>query len=91
MPWIIDRDFIADTNAQPGTNANAVGVAGPRGYAGDGSELACQFRIRDDDGEIYYEGRADSETFDPLEDFGTPNAGATHIEYRQPDGSWQGL
>ena len=91
MPWIIDRDLIADAQAKTGTNANAVGVAGPHGYAGDGSELTCQFRMRDDDGEIYYEGRADAESFDPLDHFGTPNAGVTQIEYQQPDGSWKPL
>ncbi len=81
MAWIIDKDFIADPNAKPGTNANAVGVMGPHWYSGDGAELSCRFRIRDDDGVLYYEGRSSDYDFRPLEDFGMPNAGATRIEY----------
>lgn len=44
------------------------------------------FKIYDDDGEIYYTGVRTGESeyedgFEPLEDFGTPNAGATEIRY----------
>lgn len=40
------------------------------------------FRMYDDDGELYYSGWAKPDTeFDPLEDFGTPNAGCTSISY----------
>jgi hypothetical protein len=81
MPWIIDQDLLADKNARPGTNANAVGLSGPRGYPGDGSELACNFRMYDDDQELYYVGRSDEESFDPLDHFGMPNAGCTSIHY----------
>ena len=45
----------------------------------------------DGDGELYYEGRFMDTTLDghdlpetafgPLDDFGTPNAGCTHIKY----------
>jgi hypothetical protein len=85
--WIITKDHIAEPAARPGTCANAVGVTGPRGYAGDGSELAKRFRMYDDDGNLYYEGRCAEEDFAPLDDFGTPNAGCTHIKYFQPDGT----
>jgi len=45
------------------------------------------FQMYDDDKVLYYSGRfigdADQE-FAPLDDFGTPNAGATSIKYRDP-------
>lgn len=50
------------------------------------SEFTVPFRIKDGDEEIYYEGRmthalADScEILRPLDDFATPNAGATDLE-----------
>lgn len=60
--WVIDTDLLADPTDEPGTNLNAVGVKGPSGIdpalearldAGEGH----RFRIYDDDGELYYEGR----------------------------------
>ncbi len=57
-----------------------------------------KFRIYDDDGELYYSGRFIADDgiaghvedgwhseygFGPLDDFGTPNAGATEIRYYQ--------
>lgn len=35
----------------------------------------------DDDGELYYEGRASSQSFEALDCFGMPNAGATEIRF----------
>lgn len=82
MPWIIDKDHIGDSNSKPTTLGNALGLMGPGSYKGDGSELTCKFRMYDDDGELYYEGRSgDSSDFGPLDDFGMPNAGATRIDY----------
>jgi len=41
-----------------------------------------KFRMFDDDGELYYEGYSiDNSSFDPMDDFGTPNAGVTEIKY----------
>lgn len=51
--------------------------------AGEGQE----FRLSDDDGEVYYEGRYlevgddDGDELSPLHDFGLPNAGCTTIEH----------
>lgn len=90
MAWIIDIDNIADETKTAPCNANAKGLSGPRGYKGDGSELTHKFRMYDDDGELYYEGRCDEESFGPLDDFGKPNAGATSIEYFT-DGKWSVL
>lgn len=41
-----------------------------------------KFKMYDDDGELYYSGLAKlNADFDPLDDFGTPNAGCTEIRY----------
>lgn len=99
--WIIDRDLIANSDAAEGSYQNAKGLWGPHDadpgfvailHAGHGRE----FRIRDDDDEVYYEGRwvgphwreydgaqMDELAFGPLDDFGRGNAGATDIQYRR--------
>jgi len=93
--WIIDTDHIAEPDAKPGTNSNAVGVMGPHGttYGPDAPELKHRFRMYDDDGELYYSGRCtEPDTFDPLDDYGTPNAGCTSIQFQDPTtGEWRTL
>ena len=91
MAWIIDKDFIAGKDAKPKTNCNAVGIAGPAGYEGDKEELTFHFRMYDDDGGLSYEGRSDGMNFDPLDDFGSPNAGCTYIQYKNSSGDWETL
>jgi hypothetical protein len=87
--WTITKDFQADPGAKPGTNLNAVGVVGPRSCNKTHDEIMAdptgkRFRIYDDDGELYYEGiLIDGDGFEPLDDFGSPNAGATTIKYMQ--------
>ena len=50
-----------------------------------------EFRMLDDDGEVYYLGRSTvPDSFAPLDDLGTPDAGATTIQYRR-DGRWETL
>ena len=100
MPWTITKDFIADSAARNPSNANAVGMVGPRAARLTAEEIvrhpqARRFRMRDDDGELYYEGvmvvtpeDGDEGEFRPLSDFGMPNAGATSIEYQASDGTW---
>ena len=56
---------------------------------------AKRFRMFDDDGNLMYEGSiliGDEEGGDflPLDDFGTPNVGATEIEYLE-NGKWTKL
>lgn len=89
--WIIDRDHLA------GDGHTDEGVLGPRGVAPELEAQLCErplrgerFRIRDDDNELYYEGRIVGrfDGFEPLRDFGTPNAGATSIEYLR-NGKWE--
>lgn len=48
------------------------------------------FRMYDDDGEFYYAGLMmgdDLQLFEPLDDYGTPNAGATRIDVYEK-GRW---
>ena len=82
MAWVIDKDHFADQTKRQGTNANAVGMCGPRGYKGNGSELPHRFRMLTDDRELVYEGRSDDPgSFGPLDNFGRPNFGCTVLEY----------
>lgn len=85
--WIIDKDFIDGTDA---------GIMGPSDISplirvkllsGQGRK----FRMLDDDGEVYYNGRVIGDLDDggdPLTDFGGPNAGCTLYEERI-DGCWE--
>lgn len=95
--WIIDKDLHNGTDR--GT-ACMSGLTGPSNIdpelerqlkAGDGKK----FRLLDDDGEIYYEGRYlgpdDESQFGPLDDFGLPDSGCTEIQYRTQDGWWETL
>ena len=83
--WEITKDCVADADAKPGTNCNAIGMQGPRGFI-DGVEMPYKFRMLDDDGEVYYYGICSEESFAPLDDFGTPNAGCARIEYKNKKG-----
>lgn len=79
--WIITRDLIDDDEGVTGPSLVSQEI-GSRLGAGEGRA----FRMRDDDGEIYYYGRYlgpdDERLFGPLDDFGMPNAGCTSIEYK---------
>jgi len=50
------------------------------------------FKIYDGDGELYYEGRmienGGEEQLAPLDDYGTPNAGATALKKQDKNGEW---
>jgi len=105
--WIIDKDHLYD--GPDSICPDEQGVIGPRGadidntprsYAENKAELARnyqhhhQFRMYDDDEELYYTGTLfwngdaecpwnDSDDFNygPLRDYGMPNAGAVTISY----------
>jgi hypothetical protein len=93
--WIIDTDHLADENYPEGTMSNAKGVTGPRQAPKELIEAlkagkGLQFKMYDDDSELYYTGRGiadkdgqESEEFcyGPLGDFGAPNAGAVLIKW----------
>lgn len=87
--WKILEDHIATPGAQPGTTSNAVGLIGPGNATAEDIELPDRFRMYDGDGELYYEGvtnalscrKPDVTGFEPLDDFGEPNAGCCEIRY----------
>jgi len=100
--WIITKDHYPE--GREGTNSNAKGMSGPSHiHAGMFERLQTEgqgeeFRMLDDDGNLYYEGRllgdpaAGVSGFEPLDDFGAPNAGCTSIQYRNADtGKWETL
>lgn len=96
MAWIITEDKTAQAGTKEGTNENAVGVSGPSNskFNWDIARKnfpVHEFRMADDDGEIYYHGKATRVSFEPLDDFGEPNAGCTSIQFKQEDGTWQTL
>jgi len=76
-----------------------VEIIGPRGTPFNAEEIRAKgkrFRMYDDDDNLYYEGsfydaagdEGDPELdFSPLEDYGSPNAGCTHIRYLE-EGKW---
>lgn len=70
--WKITRDHL---------DGDAVGVEGPRNRDPELKSNPKPFVLKDDDGETYYQGMlyGDYDGFEPLEDFGTPNAGCTEI------------
>ena len=76
--WIITKDNIAEHGIHDDT-----GVQGPRHADPTLDTNPKDFQMYDDDGELYYEGTifGDYEGFEPLDDFGTPNAGCVGIKY----------
>lgn len=84
--WIIDKDHLGAIGT--GTD-NHTGIIGP--YGADTSKciqlkqdknVGSKFRLFDDDGELYYEGRiiGKYDGFEPLDDIGEAS-GCTYIEY----------
>lgn len=98
--WYIDRDHLFNPSWEG--VINEAGTVGPHNAAGGNNQRGNkrdleshyahhhQFRMFDDDGELYYTGTLfwqDGDEPDefylvaPLADFGTPNAGAVLIKY----------
>lgn len=77
--WIITKDHISD--------GADVDVEGPRNPDKTLRTNPATFRLYDDDNNLYYEGMlyGEFEGFEPLEDYGTPNAGCTKMML---DGEW---
>ena len=70
--WKITHDHI--------TKGEAVGVTSSIFEEGNITESWQKFRIFDDDKILYYEGVMSPEcNFEPLDDFGMPNAGCVSI------------
>ena len=84
--WTITNDLVDD-----GKN---VGTASCNYDEAKAALLKHHFRLLDDEGEIYYEGKSDDcdsqRAFAPLDDFGQGYAGCTEIQYFQA-GFWRSL
>jgi len=81
--WTIDKDHIEGT--ADGLSLGSIDI--------DTTTPGKQFRMFDDDWELYYEGTiwGDYDGFEPLDDFGMPAAGCTGIKYRNDKGEWEWL
>lgn len=91
--WVIDVDYITDASHEAPCNLNAPGMMGPVNAKPELLNGETEvFRMLDDDRNVYYQGRiaGEYEGFEPLDDFGTPNAGCVHIEYLT-NGEWRAL
>ena len=104
--WIIDKDHISsDLGSIDFDERDEAGTMGPANIddlvkAALEKGRGQRFRMFDDDRTLYYEGRiiflsnyeAPDMMFEPLDDFGTPNAGCTIIQYRnRQTGDWEDL
>jgi len=83
--WIEEVGVVGDERKK-----TPIDVVGPRTCPPDEDDHKfkwTEFRIYDDDGELYYEGIMNEhcEGLDPLDDFGTPNAGATELRIKVKD------
>ena len=93
--WIIDTDHLAETGEDGGRDDSE--TVGPHDIP-DALEERLEngegerFKMYDDDEVLYYTGRIVGRYtgFEPLEDFGEPNAGATTIHYFSR-GKWRQL
>jgi hypothetical protein len=82
--WVVTYDHLEEQKA------NVFGPAGAREE--DLARCIQPFRLYDDDGELYYSGRMSVECdFEPLDDYGTPNSGATRIDILNDNGEWETL
>lgn len=81
--WRITKDHLDADDAKH----SAAGVEGPYGLDETLMTNGTSFSMYDDDQECYFEGMlyGDFTGFEPLDDFGMPNAGCTMIKI---NGSW---
>ncbi len=85
--WTITKDLVSDPEE------TCVGITGPHNANLDNIDLPDRFRMYDDDQERCYEGVCNClsskhkqvDGFEPLDDFGEPNAGCTIIAYFQKE------
>jgi len=89
MAWYITEDAVDD--------GKAIGEWSARFQNPENRFEKCKeicnhkFRMLDDDNMVYYVGYSnDSSSFQPLDDFGMPNAGCTDIQYLE-NGKWESL
>lgn len=79
--WVITKDHEVCNDCKNATDEQLAAIKN--------AGFTAHFKLFDDDGELYYSGYAlplDSpyieSGFEPLDDFGMPNAGCTEIKYR---------
>ena len=72
--WKITRDRIDDGESQ--------GIEGPANLDPNVTDNPVRFALYDDDRNCYYAGMLDGNYsgFEPLDDYGMPNAGCTYIK-----------
>lgn len=82
--WQITHDFIgSDEHGRWGTSTD---ISILKKCPCNLCDMPISFRLKDDDGEIYYMGRMTQELYDshmvlaPLHNWAMPNAGATSME-----------
>ena len=89
MSWYIDKDLIDGGESEGRWNGIEQTIEQCKRHC------THKFRMLDDDGNLYYEGYSDDcdgeSAFDPLDDYGTPNAGCTEIQYKNGVGKWETL
>jgi len=88
--WLITKDCVGCkgywNDPEPGDwNSTLTGLSLDEIRSSESGE---RFSMYDDDGDLCYEGifvgDDDATGFEPLEDFGMPNAGCTEIRYHNP-------
>jgi hypothetical protein len=82
MQWIITADHVEDDKRHMGHCSF--------GWL-DSLDAPHEFQIYDDDGNLYYEGKATEIDTMPLDDFAGPNAGATDIRFKNADGEFESI
>lgn len=92
--WIVTKDYVDNFDGSgefdPKKQLKEVTVIGPRKCELTKEELlqGHPFKMYDDDDNLYYEGfyvgdKTSEGAFDPLDHYGTPNAGCTKIFYKK--------
>ena len=97
--WIITEDYVS--TPEKGKDPTDAGTVGPYNINPEiqdrledplrlGEEGMTKFKMLDADGNLYYVGYIDGEydLTEPLDDFGTPNAGAIYLKVLEKGGSW---
>lgn len=85
--WMITHDYTEFDKSDVGT----IGSSGTKFSKSSQILKGKAFKMKDGDGNIVYRGRMignyNFDGFEPLDDFGTPNAGCTEIWYYE-NGKW---
>lgn len=102
VTWIVTRDWDSELEVREMSSANLPSRVGHGNWAKmmppDPDTLPYTWRVLDDDGHIYYQGKADQDGNGPdgdeifmILDWAAADVGASTIEFLQPDGSWGAL